>query len=117
MLCKQHFLDQRGFWWSCWCRIPALCIVYPLDYARTRLASDVGATQKSFNGLADCLIKPAKGSSGFLGLYNGFGVSVAGIIPYRGVYFGMFDTLIALNRPTTYIIYSYHSILHDYIYI
>lgn len=75
----------------------SLCIVYPLDYARTRLASDVGSSQKSFNGLADCLIKTAKGPSGFLGLYNGFGVSVAGIIPYRGVYFGMFDTLAAMN--------------------
>ena len=75
----------------------SLCIVYPLDYARTRLASDVGAGQKSFNGLADCLIKTAKGPSGVMGLYNGFGVSVAGIIPYRGVYFGMFDTLAGLN--------------------
>jgi len=75
----------------------SLCIVYPLDYARTRLASDVGAGQKSFNGLADCLIKTAKGPSGVLGLYNGFGVSVAGIIPYRGVYFGMYDSLGALN--------------------
>jgi len=75
----------------------SLCIVYPLDYARTRLASDVGAGQKSFNGLADCLIKTAKGPSGILGLYNGFGVSVAGIIPYRGVYFGMFDSLMGLN--------------------
>jgi len=28
-----------------------------------------------------------------LGLYNGFGVSVVGIIPYRGVYFGLFDSL------------------------
>lgn len=27
-----------------------------------------------------------------LGLYNGFGVSVMGIIPYRGVYFGLYDT-------------------------
>jgi solute carrier family 25 (adenine nucleotide translocator) protein 4/5/6/31 len=75
----------------------SLCIVYPLDYARTRLASDVGATQRSFNGLADCLVKTAKGPSGFMGLYNGFGVSVAGIIPYRGVYFGMFDTLMGIN--------------------
>jgi len=75
----------------------SLCIVYPLDYARTRLASDVGGSQKSFNGLADCLIKTAKGPSGFLGLYNGFGVSVAGIIPYRGVYFGMFDSLMGIN--------------------
>jgi len=75
----------------------SLCIVYPLDYARTRLASDVGSGQKSFNGLADCLIKTARGPSGVLGLYNGFGVSVAGIIPYRGVYFGMFDSLMGLN--------------------
>jgi len=75
----------------------SLCIVYPLDYARTRLASDVGGKTKTFNGLADCLIKTAKGPSGVMGLYNGFGVSVAGIIPYRGVYFGMFDSLSALN--------------------
>jgi len=75
----------------------SLCIVYPLDYARTRLASDVGAGQKSFNGLADCLLKTARGPSGFMGLYNGFGVSVAGIIPYRGVYFGMYDSLMGIN--------------------
>jgi len=75
----------------------SLCIVYPLDYARTRLASDVGATQKSFNGLADCLVKTAKGPSGILGLYNGFGVSVGGIIPYRGVYFGLSDTFFEIN--------------------
>ena len=75
----------------------SLCIVYPLDYARTRLASDVGGGAKTFNGLSDCLIKTAKGPGGILSLYNGFGVSVAGIIPYRGVYFGLFDTLSAFN--------------------
>jgi solute carrier family 25 (adenine nucleotide translocator) protein 4/5/6/31 len=75
----------------------SLCIVYPLDYARTRLASDVGSGAKSFNGLGDCLVKTAKGPSGFMGLYNGFGVSVAGIIPYRGVYFGMYDSLAGIN--------------------
>lgn len=75
----------------------SLTIVYPLDYARTRLASDVGSGKKSFNGLGDCLMKTAKGPSGVLGLYNGFGVSVMGIIPYRGVYFGMFDTLASMN--------------------
>jgi len=72
----------------------SLCIVYPLDYARTRLASDVGkGNVRDFNGLWDCLVKTSKGPKGFLGLYNGFGVSVAGIIPYRGVYFGLFDSL------------------------
>jgi len=71
----------------------SLCIVYPLDYARTRLASDVGSGKRDFNGLWDCLKRTASGPKGFLGLYNGFGVSVAGIIPYRGVYFGLYDSL------------------------
>mmetsp|Transcript_20857 Transcript_20857/g.57857 ORF Transcript_20857/g.57857 Transcript_20857/m.57857 type:complete len:321 (+) Transcript_20857:229-1191(+) len=71
----------------------SLCFVYPLDYARTRLASDVGTGKATFNGLGDCLVKTARGPSGFIGLYNGFGVSVLGIIPYRGVYFGLYDTM------------------------
>jgi solute carrier family 25 (adenine nucleotide translocator) protein 4/5/6/31 len=75
----------------------SLCIVYPLDYARTRLASDVGSGKRDFNGLGDCLSKTARGPKGVLGLYNGFGVSVVGIIPYRGTYFGIFDTLKTKN--------------------
>lgn len=76
----------------------SLCIVYPLDYARTRLASDVGkGNDKVFAGLWDCLKKTASGKQGVLGLYNGFGVSVAGIIPYRGVYFGLYDTAKDMN--------------------
>jgi solute carrier family 25 (adenine nucleotide translocator) protein 4/5/6/31 len=74
----------------------SLMIVYPLDYARTRLASDVGAGKQQFNGLVDCLTKTVK-SSGVGGLYNGVGVSIVGIIPYRGVYFGLFDTLSGYN--------------------
>lgn len=31
-------------------------------------------------------------SDGYLGLYRGFGVSVIGIIFYRGAYFGLYDT-------------------------
>mmetsp|Transcript_5367 Transcript_5367/g.3422 ORF Transcript_5367/g.3422 Transcript_5367/m.3422 type:complete len:207 (-) Transcript_5367:126-746(-) len=74
----------------------SLCIVYPLDYARTRLASDVGGGKKQFNGLADCL-KKTVAAGGVGALYNGIGVSVVGIIPYRGVYFGLFDTLSGYN--------------------
>mmetsp|Transcript_37917 Transcript_37917/g.81482 ORF Transcript_37917/g.81482 Transcript_37917/m.81482 type:complete len:307 (+) Transcript_37917:60-980(+) len=75
----------------------SLCFVYPLDYARTRLASDVGAGKKQFNGLIDCLTKTARGPKGVLSLYNGFGVSVVGIIPFRGTYFGVNDSLNGLN--------------------
>jgi len=74
----------------------SLCIVYPLDYARTRLASDVGSGKAQFNGLLDC-IKKTVASGGLGALYNGIGVSVVGIIPYRGVYFGLFDTLSGYN--------------------
>merc|ERR1719181_2421151 len=75
----------------------SLTIVYPLDYARTRLASDVGSGKAQFNGLMDCLTKTASGPAGPMGLYNGFGVSVVGIIPFRGTYFGVNDTLVGIN--------------------
>ena len=62
----------------------SLLIVYPLDFARTRLAADVGSGKgREFTGLVDCLTKVAK-KSGPLSLYQGFGVSVQGIIVYRG---------------------------------
>lgn len=70
----------------------SLMVVYPLDFARTRLAADIGSkADRQFNGLADCLGKVYK-SDGLLGLYRGFGVSVLGIVVYRGVYFGSYDT-------------------------
>merc|ERR1712127_374837 len=75
----------------------SLSIVYPLDYARTRLASDVGSGKAQFNGLADCLKKTAGSAQGPLALYNGFGPSVAGIIAYRGAQFGLNDTIMAFN--------------------
>jgi len=70
----------------------SLLIVYPLDFARTRLAADVSAdSAREFNGLADCIMKTAK-NGGVMSLYQGFGVSVQGIIMYRGAYFGLYDT-------------------------
>jgi len=75
----------------------SLTIVYPLDYARTRLASDVGSGKKQFDGLMDCLKKTANSAQGPLALYNGFGPSVAGIVAYRGAQFGLNDTIMAFN--------------------
>lgn len=71
----------------------SLCFVYPLDFARTRLAADVGkaGAEREFSGLGNCLTKIYK-SDGLVGLYRGFGVSVQGIIIYRAAYFGFFDT-------------------------
>jgi len=71
----------------------SLCFVYPLDFARTRLAADVGkaGATREFSGLGNCLSKIFK-SDGLVGLYRGFGVSVQGIIIYRAAFFGFFDT-------------------------
>jgi len=72
----------------------SLFFVYPLDFARTRLAADVGkgAGERQFQGLADCLKKIVK-TDGVKGLYQGFVVSVYGIFVYRACYFGGYDTL------------------------
>ncbi|OXB71580.1 UNVERIFIED_CONTAM: hypothetical protein H355_004175 [Colinus virginianus] len=93
--------DQKKEFWRFFCTNVAsgglagassLVIVYPLDFARTRLASDVGkGTAREFTGLTDCLTKISR-RTGFFSLYQGFGVSVQGIIVYRGAYFGFFDT-------------------------
>lgn len=77
----------------------SLCVVYPLDFARTRLAADVGSGKsREFAGMNDCLMKMLK-SDGIAGLYRGFGISVAGIIAYRASYFGLFDTGKAMLFP------------------
>jgi solute carrier family 25 (adenine nucleotide translocator) protein 4/5/6/31 len=76
----------------------SLLVVYPLDFARTRLAADIGKTgtdQREFRGLRHCLTSIAK-SDGIIGLYRGFSVSVQGIVIYRAAYFGGFDTAKAM---------------------
>ncbi|CAG8638154.1 10249_t:CDS:2 [Paraglomus occultum] len=74
----------------------SLTFVYSLDYARTRLANDAKAAKKGgerqFNGLVDVYRKTLR-SDGIIGLYRGFNISCVGIIIYRGLYFGMFDSL------------------------
>jgi len=74
----------------------SLLFVYSLDYARTRLANDAKSAGKGgsrqFNGLVD-VYKKTLASDGIAGLYRGFGPSVLGIVVYRGLYFGMYDSI------------------------
>jgi len=72
----------------------SLTVVYPLDFARTRLAVDVGTgSSREFNGTVDTIVKTAKTQGVFSkgGVYNGFWISCGGIIVYRGLYFGLYD--------------------------
>lgn len=72
----------------------SLIFVYSLDYARTRLANDSKGKggERQFNGLVDVYVKTIK-SDGIQGLYRGFVISAVGIFIYRGMYFGLYDTL------------------------
>merc|ERR1712054_43180 len=96
--------ERDGYWWWVFGNLAAggaagassLLFVYSLDYARTRLANDAksakGGGERQFNGLID-VYRKTMASDGVAGLYRGFVVSCAGIIVYRGCYFGFFDTL------------------------
>jgi solute carrier family 25 (adenine nucleotide translocator) protein 4/5/6/31 len=81
----------------------SLTFVYSLDYARTRLANDnksakKGGGERQFNGLLDVYRKTLK-SDGITGLYRGFNISVVGIVVYRGLYFGLYDSLKPFLSP------------------
>ncbi|KAK6261767.1 hypothetical protein QUC31_007583 [Theobroma cacao] len=70
--------------------------LYHLDYARTRLGTDAKGCsingQRKFNGIFDVYRKTLS-SDGIAGLYRGFGASIMGITLYRGMYFGIYDTI------------------------
>lgn len=72
----------------------SLLFVYSLDFARTRLANDnKGADGKrQYNGLFDVFKQTLK-TDGIQGIYRGFVISCVGIFIYRGLYFGLYDTL------------------------
>merc|ERR1712027_5627 len=72
----------------------SLLFVYSLDFARTRLANDAKGKggERQFNGLIDVYVKTLK-SDGIQGLYRGFTISAVGIFIYRGMYFGLYDSL------------------------
>ncbi|CAO3669190.1 unnamed protein product [Umbelopsis vinacea] len=72
----------------------SLAFVYPLEYARTRLSNDskaVAGGGRQYNGILD-VWKKTLSSDGVAGIYRGFNISCAGIIVYRGLYFGLYDT-------------------------
>merc|ERR1712190_404302 len=72
----------------------SLMFVYSLDFARTRLANDAKGKdgKRQFNGLID-VYKKTIASDGIAGLYRGFVISAVGIFIYRGLYFGLYDSV------------------------
>lgn len=82
----------------------SLFFVYSLDYARTRLANDnksakKGGGERQFNGLWD-VYRKTYATDGIAGLYRGFVISAVGIVIYRGLYFGLYDSVKPIVNTT-----------------
>jgi solute carrier family 25 (adenine nucleotide translocator) protein 4/5/6/31 len=86
----------------------SLMFVYPLDFARTRLGTDMGKdkSQRQFNGMFDCLSKIVA-SDGVGGLYRGFVISALGIFFYRAAYFGLYDSSKAYTGDNPHVLLKF----------
>jgi solute carrier family 25 (adenine nucleotide translocator) protein 4/5/6/31 len=71
-------------------------VCYPFDFARTRLASDLGKGGGQFTGIGDCIMKTVK-TGGITGLYRGSAITVAGAFVYRGGQLGLFAQIQDMN--------------------
>jgi solute carrier family 25 (adenine nucleotide translocator) protein 4/5/6/31 len=76
----------------CWSK-PGVHLLEDI-YFISRLANDAKAKgkEREFNGMIDVYVKTIK-SDGLVGLYRGFVISCVGIFIYRGMYFGLYDSL------------------------
>lgn len=82
-------------------------VVHPLDFARTRMAADIGKVgQSQYRSLQHCLITIYR-SDGLGGIYQGIGMSLFSIFLYRSMYFGFWDSAKRMiddysNKPFLY---------------
>uniref|UniRef100_A0A7S0AD04 ADP/ATP translocase n=1 Tax=Minutocellus polymorphus TaxID=265543 RepID=A0A7S0AD04_9STRA len=71
-----------------------ITLLYPLAFMRTRLAVDMGNTQKGerkfANGMSD-VMKQIWRSDGWRGFYKGYGIALISVSMHRFVYLGGYD--------------------------
>ena len=65
-------------------------ICYPLDFARTKLATDLNMNL-AYSGIWDCWRKTSE-KEGFLAIYNGLSICLVGEVIYRGTKYCLYDT-------------------------
>ena len=72
----------------------SLIVVQPIDFVRTNLAVDTKkkGSEAKFNTIGS-VIRDTMKKEGLSGFYRGYWVTALGIFPYRGIYFGVYDTL------------------------
>mmetsp|Transcript_55104 Transcript_55104/g.135152 ORF Transcript_55104/g.135152 Transcript_55104/m.135152 type:complete len:230 (-) Transcript_55104:49-738(-) len=81
----------------------SLLFVYPMDTIRTVLAVDVA---ERYSGIFDVLLQSWKVDY-CASLYTGFALSSAGIFIYRGLYFGLYELVVARLPRNTSVMYRF----------
>jgi solute carrier family 25 (adenine nucleotide translocator) protein 4/5/6/31 len=72
-------------------------VLYPVEFVRTRLAMDVGrgtadAPRLYPGGMRDVCLSIWR-ADGWRGLYQGYGIAVAGVVIYRALHLGGYDAV------------------------
>lgn len=74
-------------------------LLYPTEFLRTRLALDLGRNPtvssnanptRAYRGIRDIFVEVLR-TDGIRGIYNGYGISLAGSVLYRLLYLGGYD--------------------------
>ena len=84
LVLKLHFLKLNHFSQK-YLFLSFYCVISGADVGKA-------AADREFKGLFDCISKCYKADGLVRGLYPGFLSSVQGIIIYRAIYFGAYDT-------------------------
>lgn len=94
--------EVKSFWSECLRNLAAggtaggvsQLVSYPFDLARTRLAVDVGrhVSERIYRGPVDCIVKVYR-NGGFASVYRGFAVSFSGVVLFRSLFLGGYDTI------------------------
>jgi solute carrier family 25 (mitochondrial adenine nucleotide translocator), member 4/5/6/31 len=77
-----------------------MAFTFQLEYIRTQLACDVS---HRFTGAID-VIQQTIAADGFFSIYRSFWISVLGVVTYRAVYFGLYDSLRPLVRRDNFLL-------------
>lgn len=97
ILIKEYKVNQLSFINTLLCGslagITAVTFTYPLDVIRSRLAFQFKGEEK-YKGILDCIRKIYKENGNQLrGYYRGYSITIAGMIPYAGLSFSIYDKL------------------------
>lgn len=93
--------EKDGYWkWFCQNLIAgaaaggtSLLVLYPFDYVRVQMGADVLKNGTTLFPSYKHLLRETFEKTGVFGFYRGIALTFGGVMIYRGLYFGLYDSL------------------------